>query len=411
MVFGVPFRCDMCDTIINLKIQADNSLFHYDYPISVICPECGNQLNLIYKKDGIFPKDYREKHDVKTDYDLYYSASLPIMEDLHLKPSKEIGLTPFLSLLPLYDNRKVVAQNALEDRFLEYVFPYRNVFQELLPIYRKGNVSAYSKKLVKVFNIGKRYTPINDIKVCRENLFELLENTYNNFATDEYIKQIANPFFLGTLDVNHLDDLKKAYTTTANVFKYNQWQKTAFHFIGKMVAKIEKYMPSLFYCTVGDFNERHFPITNTYTIGVDEVISDYDESFNLIKELLTLIVALSNFRITGDINVFPNKDGGMKGIEGMNDFHILTEGLKMDKIQDYPEVKNYLCGGYNNKIRNGIGHQRWTVVDGTQLIQFRYKPNNDNESYDIQLIDLSFLVVINLLHIMEFVSLIEKLKK
>ena len=42
MVFGVPFQCDICNTVMSIKIQADNSLYSYDYPISVKCPKCGN---------------------------------------------------------------------------------------------------------------------------------------------------------------------------------------------------------------------------------------------------------------------------------------------------------------------------------------------------------------------------------
>lgn len=48
MVFGVPFQCDMCGTVIRLKIQADNSLYSYDYPVSVKCPKCGNILEFRY---------------------------------------------------------------------------------------------------------------------------------------------------------------------------------------------------------------------------------------------------------------------------------------------------------------------------------------------------------------------------
>ena len=101
----------------------------------------------------------------------------------------------------------------------------------------------------------------------------------------------------------------------------------------------------------------------------------------------------------------------MKGIETVKEFYELPDGLKMDKLQDYPEIVNFLAGGFNTKIRNGIGHQRWSLVDDTQNVQFYYKQNNLDEHYDVQLVDLCYLTIINLLHIMEFVLLIEKLKR
>ena len=414
MVFAVPFRCDTCDTGINLKIQADDSLFTYDYPISLECPNCGARIEFKYNKDrGILPLRYRihGEENISTEIDLYYSALLPVDAKLHFKPSKNITLTPFIFLSTIYNGEKVVLQNKVGKQFLDNVYPFRKVFQELLPIYRKGNTVAYSKKLAHIFNITQKYTPISDIKTCRIHLFELLQNTYNNLSTDEYLCQIANPYLGDTIQVKDIDSLKAPFAEINKSVNYNQWQKRAFNFISDMIAKFEKYMPSLFYCTVGDFEVPHQYEAETYTISTEEVIQDYDDSFNLVKDLLPLIVGLSNFRLTGNIDEFLNKDGDMKGVTCLKDFQLLTDGLKIDKLQDYNEVYKYLARGFNHKIRNGIGHDRWDVVPNTQILQFRYKQSDDNEHFDIQLVDLGYLVVINLLHIMEFVLLIEKIKK
>lgn len=414
MVFAVPFRCDTCDTLISLKIQADQSLFAYDYPINLECPNCGARIVFTYNKDkGILPLGYRihGEENVSTEFDLYYSALLPVDAKLHFKPSMNVTLTPFMFLSTIYNGEKVVLQNKVGKQFIENIYPFCTVFKELLPIYRKGNTVAYSKKLTHIFNITQKYTPISDIKVCRIHLFELLQNTYNNLSTDEYLSRIANPYLIDTIQVKDIDSLKSPFAEITRIVNYSQWQNDAFDFISGMIAKFEKYMPSLFYCTVGDFVVPHGSKLETYTIDEEEVIQDYNDSFNLIKDLLSLIVGLSNFRLTGSIDDFPNENGGMKGVSGLKDFYLLTDGLKIDKLQDYHEVNAYLAGGFNHKIRNGIGHKRWDLVPDTQIIQFRYNQNDDNVHYDIQLVDLGYLVVINLLHIMEFVLLIEKLKK
>lgn len=412
MVFGVPFQCDMCGTVIRLKIQADNSLYSYEYPVSVICPKCGNILEFRYTgKNGILPRDYKVAEDTKTEYDFYYSAFLPVATGLYMRPSEQIGFTPFMELGMHYLPENIVGQNYRGNLFLKHIYPFRTVFKDVLPIYRKGNVAGYSKKIAKIFDLGKRFTPITDIKICRKNLLELLECTYKNLAPDKYVEGIVTPFLLETLDIAHMDGLKAPYVMATNIVNYNQWQNSSFDFIANMVAKFEKYIPSLFYCTVGDFKESHNPPMNVYTISLDEAITDYDISFNLIKELLPLIVSLSNHRLTDHADVFPNKDGGMKGIETVKEFYELPDGLKIDKLQDYPEIVNFLAGGFNTKIRNGIGHRRYSLVDDTQNVQFYYKQNNLDEYYDVQLVDLCYLTIINLLHIMEFVLLIEKLKR
>lgn len=411
MVFGVPLQCDTCGTVIRLKIQADNSLYSYDYPVSVKCPKCGNVLEFRYARGkGILPIDYWVAEDTKTEYDFYYSAFLPIGIGLEMRPSDHIGLTPFMELGKSYFPENIASHNFRGNLFLTNIYPYRTVFKDVLPIYRKGNVAAYSKKIAKIFNFGKKFAPIADIKNCRKHLLELLRSTYKNIATDKYVECIVTPFLLETLDIANMDELKAPYAMATNIVNYSQWQNSSFDFIANMVAKFEKYIPSLFYCTVGDFKERHNPPMNVYTISLDEAITDYDISFNLIKELLPLLVSLSNYRLTGKANVFPNGDKGMKGIGTVKEFYELPDGLKMDKLQDYPEIVDFIAGGFNTKIRNGIGHRRWSLVNDTQKVQFYYRQNDLDEHYDVQLIDLCYLTIVNLLHIMEFVLLIEKLK-
>lgn len=139
------------------------------------------------------------------------------------------------------------------------------------------------KKIAKIFNLGKKFAPIADIKNCRKHLLELLRSTYKNIATDKYVEYIVTPFLLETLDIANMDELKAPYAMATNIVNYSQWQNSSFDFIANMVAKFEKYIPSLFYCTVGDFKERHNPPMNVYTISLDEAITDYDISFNLIK--------------------------------------------------------------------------------------------------------------------------------
>lgn len=412
MVFGVPFQCDICNTVMSIKIQADNSLYSYDYPISVKCPKCGNILEFRYSsQNGIQPKDYGVAEGAKSEYDFYYSAFLPVATGLYMRPSERIGLTPFMELGKYYHPENIVGQNYRGNLFLKHIYPFRSVFKDVLPIYQKENAAAYSKKIAKVFGLGENFTPISDIEICRKNLFELLNVTYDNLATAKYIDGIVTPFLQDTLNIASINELKDPYVMVASIVNYDEWQNSSFDFIAKMVAKFEKYMHSLFYCTVGDFEERHNPPMDIYTISLDEAIKDYDISFNLIKKLLPLIVSLSNHRLTGNVNVFPNKDGGMKGIETVKEFYELPDGLKMDKLQDYPEIVKFLAGGFNTKIRNGIGHQRWRLVNDTQNVQFYYKQNNLDEHYDVQLVDLCYLTIINFLHIVEFVMLIEKLKR
>lgn len=416
MVFDTLFKCDVCDdTVFRLRIQCDDSIRRYSLPLSINCPVCGTDINLTYSgSKGILPKEYNvegfniEHHEKK--YDVPYSPQLPILSSESVVPYFASQLSPYLSLFAAY-RPEIISKHAIQAKtFLDKIYPYRHAIKGLLPIYKKGNINAFSKKLA-MEEKSKHIITFTSISSCRDALFDLIKTSYNAIAPTEYIRQIRQPYIDTIKRDLFFQNATMILSKLKEVIDLHEWQSKTLNWIGEMVNKFEKYLPSLFYLSVGDFTGHHTPNAIINSISFDESHNDYDDSFYYMKEILPLLVGLSNWGLTGDFNEFPNKNGGMKGIKNVKGYSEIPEGLMLDKISDYPEVLSFLCEGINTDIRNGIAHGRFNIDPKTQKIIFYPKANNKVYHYDIQLIDMCYLTVINFLHIIEFNLFLEELKK
>lgn len=416
MVFDTLFKCDICDdTVFRLRIQCDDSIRKYPLPLSIICPECGNAINLTFSSNkGILPKAYKVDDDkidsANIKYDVPYSPQLPITTE-SIVSYRSVVLSPYLSLYNVY-RPDVISKHATQAKtILDNIYPYRHSIIGLLPIYKKGNIKAFSKKLAMEMDIKSKFHTLVSISACRSALFDLVRTTYNNIATAEYIRQIRQPFLNIIRKEVLIQNAGALLPKLKDILDLHDWQDKSINWIGWMVNKCEKYLTSLFYLSVGDFRDHHIPNAVINSISFDEAQNDYNESFDFMKEILPLLVGIANWGITGDFDNFPNMNGGMKGIGNVENYSKIPEGLMMDKIADYPQILSFLCGGINTNIRNGIAHNRFDINRNTQNIIYYPRANDNTYHYDIQLIDMCYLTIINLLHVMEFNLFLEELKK
>ena len=61
MVHNIYVKCNTCGTPIRLRIQLDGSIYKYDLPIHICCPnpDCGDEFDCSFNhKQGILPRWY-----------------------------------------------------------------------------------------------------------------------------------------------------------------------------------------------------------------------------------------------------------------------------------------------------------------------------------------------------------------
>lgn len=415
MTINVPIKCDTCGTNLLLKIQCDDSLNHYDFHLHIYCKACGDEFDCTYSKmHGILPAIYRGKVEADAKYTVYYSPQLPVPLSSYYCDNKLHFLPIFQSLSLVYTPQIAIRHAGRIQVILDNVYPYRNILNELIPVMRKGNYNAFQKKMMKVLGINHANRNISSIDECRDVFAKFIEKIHANFATDCYQicieKDVANLCQTCIRDKSKAD-LEDFYQTMDPLIDFSKWTRDAEDFINKFLMNSDKYYPAIFFLSVGDFNVPHTPDTVIETIDVDEAHNYYKKSFDLLNVILPFTVALCNWQISGDINVFPDYCGSMKGVNDIEMFKNLTDGLKSDKLKDYTLIINYLADCYNTHIRNALAHNNVEFEPETQVCKYYYKMN-DNQTYDdFRLIDVCYMTFINVLHILEMYLVIHKLKK
>lgn len=414
MVIGTHIKCDLCDTVFKLRFQMDNSYKTYDLPIYLDCPNCGNKYTCrLNRKMEIFPIRYRAADTELPSYDISYSPQLPILEELYYNQSIAFSLTPFLALwLPL-GGGNIKKHEYIMHQLLSDVFPQRKLFSSLLPIMKKGNEKAFKKQMLNICKITQTERRINSVQDCLDTYNDLVYTACRALSSEEYNNRCLHLVkrFSMVIKAKTKEELKCFHNHINPFFNLSNWRWDAWDYVGKFMDCVEQYFQAMFYASVGDFTIPHQPHSCIMTIDPEKVKNDYCTSYKRLSDCLTFLLGLNNWDKMGDYNGFINTSESMKGIINLEMFHKIPEGLKIDKLVDEIDIMDYLCGGLDNRVRNGYGHQKDKYKPNSQLIEFYYKSNDDTNHFDLMLIDVCYMTFINTLHIMEATTLIHELKK
>lgn len=414
MTITVPIKCDTCGTNLLLKIQCDDSLNHYVFHLHIYCKECGDEFDCTYSKmHDILPLKYRGAKESDAKYSVSYSPQLPVPLSSYYCDNKLHFLPIFQSLSLIYTTQIAIRHAGHIQKILDNVYPYRNILNELIPVMRKGNYNAFQKKMMKVLGIKHANRNIYSIAECRDVFAEFIEKIHANFATDCYqtcIEKDVASLCQTCIKEKSKADLEVFYQTMVPLVDFSKWTRDAEDFISKFLIISDKYYPAIFFLSVGDFNVPHKSDTVIETIDVDEANNYYKKSFDLLNGILPFTVALCNWQISGDINVFPNYCGSMKGVNDIEMFKNLTDGLKSDKLKDYTLIISYLADSYNTHVRNAIAHNNVDFYPESQVCEYHYNMNDNQKHDDFRLIDVCYMTFINILHILEMYLVNHKLK-
>ena len=80
-------ECPICGKLYQIKIQIDQNIGIYEWPINFECLECGENLDYTFSKKGLRPKksDFQPNPSDAPITTIGYSSSLPISDELYMK--------------------------------------------------------------------------------------------------------------------------------------------------------------------------------------------------------------------------------------------------------------------------------------------------------------------------------------
>lgn len=410
-------ECPTCGKLYQLKIQVDQNIRLYDWPICFECIDCGDILNFTYSKKGFFPKqsNYKPAPDDEPVTTIGYSSSLPVTDDIYMKElnyaESIVKFSPFMNLqyghfspeeLHEFDIFLIQMQNNL--------LPFKGVFQALFPILKKGNVKAFSKKAALFFDI-KDYKELSSAQDMFDYYFELLEKTYINLCPQAYSDNYHNKFIVPLGDwINKASkaEVKGLKDKLDESGKISLWYKEeALPYLARMINDVHKLIPSMIYSSVGESDLKRRGDLKTVTLSCKEATDYYKDGYEVFAKGLKILVGLNNIVENGSIDSFANPQ--LQSLAGITAFAQLKSGLMVNQLSDHTTISNYLDDAMNNRVRNAASHDGIEYDASNQQVHCHYDATDKTKVFETNLISISRMCYLQLLHIIEVTLLARKI--
>lgn len=412
MVQRIYVTCPSCGKLYQLKLQLDQNIKIYKWPISFECVDCGDNLTYEYGQQGLLPKGTRH---TPTPQDplittIGYSSSLPITDDLYMKDldykQSMLLFSPFMNLssqtqlIPLEEIHKYeIFLKKIQDE----VLPYKGVLNALLPILRKGNVDAFSRKISNLFNL-KQDRSLSTHKDMYDFYFNLLKSVYINIAPQRYLDNHYVRFIkplediINTLNVNNIQSTRIKLNTSGVISKW--YKDEALPYIARSINSIEKILPAMIYASVGISDVTKYGDFKIVTISCDKVMDLYQEGYEVFAHGLKILVGLNNLQKNGDVDMFTNSR--LCDIDTITKFASNSAGKMIEFLEEHNSFVEYLDGSMNNKIRNAASHSGGIDYETTtQHIKCHYDATDSNKVYETTLMSVCRHCHILILHLIE----------
>lgn len=414
MVTGSYIKCDMCNAVFKLRLQLDKSIYAYELPIGIKCPDCGNTFDCRFGyKHGILPKQYAADTEDVADYSIAYSPQLPIPAGQFYQEKETIGLTPYMELSGYYHMQEIFAFGRYMQSILDDFYPLRELYSKCLPILKKGNVKAFQKMMQKLCDIKNPTRTIHDLSECFSAYHDFYVSAWHTFAVNSYRDNAGKVFekILNAAQTMPLEQLTSLYNKLNDLHSISKWRWDAWDDFGQYADHVERYCPAMFFLYMGDFRLPHIPDFCIVTLSQKQSNENYACGYTRLSQILPLLIGLLNWREIGDYDVFPNANTGMKGIKDICNYASIAEGLRLEKLDGYSDAQIYLMGCLDSHMRNAIDHRHVEMDPITQLEKYYYRLGDDSLYTTGRLIDECYMTHICMLHIVEAVLIVDEIKK
>ena len=390
----------------------------FDWPIHVSCPTCGTEMDLFFNSQGLQPKELLIKN-ADRGITIGYSAVLPLTKELYFRDQSQgeriAASTPFMNFS--FFNGSFDAAGPLgawANWLIRNLIPYRHYLTELHPLitHKPCNVKAVSTKLAALSE-AKDFKELSDEEECVEAFLELFQVTYRNLVIRPYeetvMKQHFNKIrdFVMNADKDQLSLLKDRVNEVMNIqaWLWDEGTKTAADIVGG----IQKLIPAMSFAVKGVFKVPSGDELYIMTVGYTEVDSWFASCYEALVHFLPVIVGLNNAFKNGNVDKFVVEGVGYAGT--LEDYAKLDASGRINAIRQDDDLAVIYEPVLNNRIRNAIQHKgdKYNVI--TQTIAYHYDTTDDSKVVEYRLIDVAYLVFLQLLHLLEAIQLVGNLEK
>ena len=305
-------KCKFCNTTILMRFQ----MGYFDIPFDFVCPNCGVHINgiqnTVQNQDiEIHNASILETKEPVADYYLNLSVELPSRKISKYTSYDDIiqeGFSPFLMTSQLYgDNYESITRSI--SLFLNFK---REFWPKITPLY-----DLFFNKQIELMKpqlqiYSKAYNIINELD-ARMSLHQLLVNMFFIILPPDSL----NEFMDTSKKINERKTLIKVVELIHRIGGEEFFDKNTKRIVkifNRWIDNFEKFAPIVM-LSLG--NAKNKIDKNTFgisTTSLDEFLSFYSDSYEIITDLIDLVVALNNISIRGNIDTFPS-DSTVKNFE------------------------------------------------------------------------------------------------
>lgn len=340
------------------------------------CPSCGDVIDyyLSEQNDSEFYSHLRQAEYAAPGVVIGYCGGLPTPETLYYTERQGPGVySIYLMLssmlgLPTVEKHKI-CMRIVESGIIQY--------QDLLPsVYRmlrgnSTNVTAVTNKVTDILGIPQQeFKRIDTVADCYSLYDDLVKCVGNAIGIgEEATNQQFDKMFISMAGMSPavIAQLAEASWSSEDI-RHQDVYRFLYPQINKDVQTLQILLPAF----ILDQNISPDCIDSLFlvTASCQDINNLYENNYKVIVKFLPFLVGLHNLRSNGDLNTFKDTQGNVLRYT-LNDFISLSDGKKVQLLEEIPELRDLMSGCLVNSIRNGESHGDYRFDLTTQNITYR----------------------------------------
>lgn len=379
------YECEVCGASTLVRIQLGWLNMH---PIRFNCGECGilitGQLYAEQQSPNVHIDfdNVKELEDIsKSDYYIEVSGEL-LTKKLQSFNHEESIIPPFFS-------SGIGLMGEQYNSFKEKTYSFLYALENKWAIYRRFNELWFNKnyKYLKQDlkkHIPNKEFPLNNelqyLTAIRQININILSSILNKNFFDKQIKFISDEIVRQMrMNPGELNSLAKDYGSLLH-----RYDEKIFDIIKQFTEKFRFMIPVFGADFYEDDKQSVLEKKGITTVSFEELKLFYVDIYEVITELLDLIISYNNLKYRNNYQLMKTK---RRDIVNISDYRNKTKGTKLEFLDGKEEFDKIVFPHLDNKIRNAIGHNTYRIDVQTQEITFY--PKGDEQIPDILKLTLS----------------------
>lgn len=380
-------KCNICGTVCNLKYQMGFSKKH---PIRYKCT-CGVSIRGEYREsDGIaFENATTVGRDASPDFVVHSSGEFLTVPPYAVNDSADlIRPTSFILAVQMMDYDRFRAEFS---HIVSYRDERHSIVSAINDLYLANNIVTLKRTIRDKFDPDEFFFPLNnDADVLRAvwmiNQFQFLD--YDGKGTTRKVTDLFSK-----AGIQHTEEVNRFVSFLLKANKINEWKKRISKICNQVYSKIDLLIPVIGMDYYREGKDRllsgEFSITTT---SFEDIKQLYVDLFELICDLLIVVIGFDNIIVKNDFNKIKTVEGlNVSSLEAVLGMRKKANILKL--VESNAPLEGLLYPCLNPDIRNSIGHFSYDseeVADGKgQLIRF-YEVSDRTKYTDVPLVRICY---------------------